>query len=97
MRKAPQLQQTPTLPEPRPLFSVRQFCERNKAFTQSTMRALIFQADLKFSAKGKQLAGNGLIEAGAVLRGGRKVLIDEAKFYEWLDAKTPVNPTMKAA
>lgn len=82
---------------PRRLFSVRQFCERNPAFPQPTIRQRIFEASPRFNAKGQTLPGNGLLECGAVLRCGRKVLIDEAKFYQWLDQKNMVNPAVKAA
>lgn len=30
---------------------------------------------------------NGLAKAGAIVRVGRKVLIDEAKFFAWIEAQ----------
>ena len=51
------------------------FVERHadEGWTEASLRWLIFQA--------KQ---NGLEAAGAVVRQGRRVFIDEAKFYAWL-------------
>lgn len=60
----------------RALVSVNQWCARHPGFSQGGMRHLIFNA-----------ATNGLAESGAVLRCGRKVLIDEARFMAWLDAR----------
>jgi hypothetical protein len=70
----------------RVVISVRQFSQRNPAFTESSLRNLIFKADERLGANGT-IAGNGLIEAGALIRIGRKVLIDEARFFEWAEAQ----------
>jgi hypothetical protein len=48
------------------------------------LRNLIFKADSRESTKGTIL-GNGLIEAGAIIRLGRKVLFDEDAFFVWID------------
>jgi hypothetical protein len=56
--------------------TVRQFSEKNPAFTQGGLRSLIFNE-----------ASNGLAEAGAVVRLGRKVLIDDGKFLRWVAAQ----------
>ena len=69
---------------PRPVFTVRQFAERNPAFTEAALRNLIFKADTRHSTRG-EIPGNGLLEAGAIVRIGRKVLIDEAAFFAWVD------------
>ena len=70
--------------ESRPLLlTVEQFPVRNPAFTQSALRNLIFRAVPRQSSKG-EISGNGLIEAGAVIRLGRRVLINEAKFLAWV-------------
>jgi hypothetical protein len=68
----------------RPVFTVRQFAERNQAFSEAALRNLIFKADTRHSTRGR-IPGNGLLEAGAIVRIGRKVLIDEAAFFAWLD------------
>ena len=67
-------------------MSGRQFAERNPAFSQAAIRNLIFKADPGHSSKG-DIPGNGLIEAGAIIRIGRKVLIDEACFFEWVESQ----------
>jgi hypothetical protein len=51
-------------------------------FTERSLRALIFDAEDRISASGDKLPGNGL--AVAIIRLGRKVLIDLDAFEEWL-------------
>ena len=63
--------------------TIPQFCSDNPAFTQAAMRGLIFKAEPRITHEGTK-PGNGLIEAGAIIRIGRRVLIDEAKFFEWV-------------
>ena len=71
-------------PSSRPFyFTVEQFSERNPAFTPPALRNLIFKAESRQSTKG-EIPGNGLADAGAVVRLGRRVLIDEAKFLAWV-------------
>ena len=55
------------------LRTTNQFCERHPAFTAQAVYALIFNQEK-----------NGLKESGAILRIGRKVLIDESKFFAWV-------------
>lgn len=55
------------------LQTVKQFCAANPAFAVGGVRWQIFNE--------KQ---NGLAESGAIVRMGRKVLIDEDKFLEWV-------------
>lgn len=71
------------LPPPPPIFPVEQFAERNPAFTSAALRNLIFKAEPRQSSRG-EIPGNGLIECGAIIRVGRKVLIDESRFFEWV-------------
>ncbi len=66
------------------LMTVRQFAAKHQAFTQSSLRNLIFLAASRKSSKGT-IQGNGLDVA--LVRIGRKLLIDEAKFFEWIDAQ----------
>ena len=54
------------------LLTVRQFSEKHPAFTQGSLRNLIFNA--------KQ---NGF--DACLVRVGRKILIDEAAFFTWLN------------
>ena len=70
-------------PDAAPLFTVEQFSVRQPAFTEPALRNLIFKAESRHCSKG-EISGNGLIECGAIIRLGRKVLIDEAQFLEWV-------------
>lgn len=65
------------------LKTVNQFSEAHPAFTPAALRALVFKANPRITHEG-QVAGNGLIEAGAIIRLGRRVLIDEGKFFAWV-------------
>lgn len=94
MKETPQ--PNPPLPLPRILLSVKDFSRRNPTFSLASLRDLIFKSSERHTAKGK-LPGNGLLECGAVLRCGRKVLIDETRFYQWLDQQNAINPTSEAA
>ena len=65
------------------LFTVEQFATAQPAFTQSALRNIIFMAEPRQSTQGV-IQGNGLLERGAIVRVGRKVLIDGGKFLEWV-------------
>lgn len=56
----------------RSLLSVKQFAEKHTAFSESSLRWLIFNE-----------VQNGFTRA--VIRIGRRVYIDETKFFEWAD------------
>ena len=56
----------------RTFYTVKQFSQRHPVFSESSLRYLIFNE-----------RHNGL--SPAIRRVGRKVLIDEDKFFEWLD------------
>jgi hypothetical protein len=58
------------------LSTVNQFVEKQPAFTTGGLRSLIFN---EYS--------NGLAQSGAIVRIGRKVLINETKFFAWLEAQ----------
>lgn len=73
-----------SLTQPPVLLTVRQFADKHPAFPQGSLRNLIFLAESRNTSKGK-IAGNGLDVA--LVRVGRKVLIDEAKFFNWVDAQ----------
>lgn len=55
------------------LWTVAQLSERHPAFSQASLRHWIFHAD-----------ENGLSASGALIRLGRKLLIDEERFFEWV-------------
>jgi len=57
-------------------LTVNQFVLINEFVTLGGLRDLIFKEHQ-----------NGLAKAGAIVRLGRKVLIDEAAFYAWIESK----------
>jgi len=59
---------------PRILLTVRQFSEKHRAFSPGGLRFLIFNA-----------GSNGLKKSQALLRLGRRVLIDEERFFNWIE------------
>jgi hypothetical protein len=75
---------------PPPVYStVAQFAKRNPAFSEPAIRNLVFKAAARKSSNGT-IPGNGLIESGAIVRLGRKVLINEFRFFEWLEKQGAV-------
>ena len=61
--------------QPEWLYStVKQFSERHPAFTVASLRALIFDGNT-----------NGLNESCAIVRINRRVLINEGRFFDWVD------------
>lgn len=55
------------------LFTVEQFSAAEPAFKESSLRWLIFNRER-----------NGLEESGAIIRVGRRILLDRQKFLVWL-------------
>lgn len=55
-------------------LTVNQFCEKHPAFKVGGLRFQIFNEDK-----------NGLKKSGAIIRNGRKVLINEFKYFAWLE------------
>ena len=72
---------------PRDLFTVAQFASRRPAWTQPALRNLILNSVDRISSRGDRIAGNGLSEAGAIVRVGRRVLIDEEGFFRFIAAQ----------
>ncbi len=65
---------------PRKLSSVKAFAAQHPdAYTEASLRWLIFNE-----------RHNGLAKAGAILRQGRRVLIDEDRWFAWLDGRNGV-------
>jgi hypothetical protein len=58
------------------LATVKQFPAQHPAFTEGGLRSLIFNEHQ-----------NGLAKSGAIVRIGRRVLIDEDKFWAWVEAQ----------
>ena len=72
---------------PRLLYTLRKFSERNSGFlTLSAITNQVFKAEPRHSSKG-EIAGNGMLKFGAIVRIGRTVLIDEDAYFRWLDAQ----------
>lgn len=57
------------------LSTINQFADKQPAFTSASLRKLISNE-----------ATNGLTKAGAIVRVGRRVLINEEKFFSWIEA-----------
>lgn len=58
-------------------YTVKQYAAKEPAFTESSLRAIIFNEHK-----------NGLANFKAVVRVGRKVLIDHANFQEWIESQS---------
>ncbi len=52
--------------------------------TPAAIRANIFRAADRKNSKGEKIHGNGLAKTGAIIRRGRKVLIDLDRYGAWL-------------
>lgn len=83
-------QLTTELPKPT-LLTISQFSNKHQAFSQASLRWLIFQSKPRHSSKGV-VKPNGL--ESALVRIGRKILIDEDKFFIW--AKQQSNQRVQA-
>ena len=57
-------------------LTVNQFVTKHAAFNLGGLRSLIFNENT-----------NGLASSVAIVRIGRKVLIDESKFFAWVEAQ----------
>jgi len=75
-------QQVTSQPRVPVLSTIRQFSEKYPAFSQGSLRNLIHLSTERYSSKGK-IPSNGL--SIALVRIGRKLLIDESKFFEWIE------------
>lgn len=47
---------------------------------------MVFNADTRKTSKGT-IKGNGLLEAGVIRRVGRRVLVNPARFFAWVEAQ----------
>ena len=70
------------------LLTVRQFADKHSAFSQGSLRNLIFLSENRKTSRGI-IPGNGLDIA--LIRIGRKLLIDEAKFFQWIDEQQEIS------
>ena len=74
--------QTSEIPR-KTFFTIAQFAAAEPAFSASSLRNLIFKGAPRHSTKG-EIPGNGLLESGAIVRSGRKVLIHRDNFLQWM-------------
>jgi hypothetical protein len=72
---------------PRRLFTLKAFAERHASFlTLPALTNQVWKAKGRHSSVG-EIPGNGLEGAGAIVRLNGRVLIDEARYFEWVDAQ----------
>ncbi len=64
-------------PVAQPFFTIAQMAARHPAFTEPSLRWLVFNR-----------GANGLEKSGALVYLGRRILIDEARFIAYLRTKT---------
>lgn len=81
---------------PRALRTVEQFCDAYTFKTQAGLRSEILNAEDRVNSRGERIAGNGLAEFGAIVRVGRRVLIDDQAYFRWI-AEQQRRATRKAA
>ena len=60
---------------PPALLTVSQFCAKHSFISQGGLRFQIFNEE-----------NNGLAESGAIVRIGRRVLINEPKYFGWIES-----------
>ena len=71
----------------RNIATVKQFCEKWPAWSPAAVRSLILHAYGHKARNGKLYPPNGLGDSGALIRLGRRVLIDEEKWFAWIDSQ----------
>ncbi len=59
------------------LSTVKQFSEKYPAFSIGGLRHLLFYKE-----------SNGLNKSGAIIKNGRRILINEEKFFQWLESQS---------
>jgi len=57
--------------------------------TPGAVRMDVFKADDRLNSRGDKIEGNGLSAHGAIVRCGRKVLIDVHRYGNWLAGRSP--------
>lgn len=55
--------------------------------TPAAIRGNIFKAEDRLNSRGEKIHGNGLASTGAIIRRGRKVLIDVDRYVAWLSGR----------
>ena len=57
--------------------------------TPGAIRCNVFKADSRLNSRGETIQGNGLAAHGAIIRRGRRVLIDLDRYGAWLAGQAP--------
>lgn len=71
----------------RRLFTLSKFAERHSSFiTLPAITNQVFKAKARQSSKG-EIRGNGMEQAGAIVRLAGRVLIDEDAYFRWVDSQ----------
>jgi hypothetical protein len=83
MTNEPQQAATGALPK---LATVKNLpsCFPLLSLTAAAIHGHIFKAQDRFDSKGRKIPGNELAATGAIIRRGRKVLIDVDRYAGWL-------------
>lgn len=58
--------------------------------TPGAVRMDVFKAADRLNSRGERIPGNGLAQHGAIVRRGRRVLIDVRRYGDWLAGREPV-------
>lgn len=66
------------------LLPVREFSNKHPQFSEASLRYHIFRAKQRKDTTDGEVKPNGMEECGALVRVGRRVLINEEKFFEWI-------------
>ena len=61
----------------------------NAGQTPGAIRCNVFKADSRLNSRGETIQGNGLSAYGAIIRRGRRVLIDLDRYGAWLAGQAP--------
>lgn len=61
----------------------------NAGQTPGAIRCNVFKADSRLNSRGETIQGNGLAAHGAIIRRGRRVLIDLDRYGAWLAGHAP--------
>ena len=61
----------------------------NAGQTPGAIRCNIFKAEDRLNSRGEKIPGNGLAAHGAIIRRGRRVLVDLNRYGAWLAGQTP--------
>ena len=76
------------------LRTVKQFSKVHPAFSEGSLRWLIYNAQARHTSQGI-IEGNGMERA--LVRVGRRVLINESIFFEWINAQKKIGDSCHVA